>query len=222
MVSMRPRRADARRNYDQLVTAASAAFAREGAGASLEEIARQAGVGSATLHRHFPSRLALLDAVFHDRVAALCRQAHEVAGRAEPGPALTSWLRAVGACAASTRGLAFCLLPGTLQPAPRGATPPTAAPPPAHQGATSSAAAPPPGIACHRMVEQTGDELLSRARAAGAVRPEVSISDLLTLVTAISMAVEQRPGDNQPGENGGEAERLLGLALDGIRPLPRA
>ena len=181
---MRPRRADARRNYDQLVAAASEAFAREGADASLEEIARRAGVGSATLHRHFPSRQALLNAVFHDRVELLCRQAREPAGDARS--ALTGWLRSVGAYVATTRGLASSLVPGT-------------------------------GNACHRMMEEAGDELLTRARKAGAVRDEVSISDLLTLVVAISMTVEHRPGDN-----GSEAERLLGLAIDGIRPLPQA
>lgn len=180
---MRPARADARRNYDQLVAAASTAFARDGAEASLEEIARQAGVGSATLHRHFPSRQALLNAVFHDRVEVLCRQAHELAG-AEPGPELTGWLRSVSAYVASTRGLASSLVPSADN-------------------------------ACHQMMEAAGDELLTRARAAGAVRDDVSIGDLLTLVVAISMTVEHRPGDN-----GNEAERLLGLALDGIRPGP--
>jgi AcrR family transcriptional regulator len=182
---MRPGRADARRNYDQLVDAASTAFARDGADASLEEIARQAGVGSATLHRHFPSRQALLSAVFHDRVEALCRQARERAGSADPGPALTAWLRSVGACAATTRGLASSLLPAADN-------------------------------TCHRMIEEAGDELLARARAAGTVRDDVSIGDLLTLVVAISMTVEHRPG-----AAGSEAERLLGLAIDGIRP-PRA
>jgi AcrR family transcriptional regulator len=183
---MRPARSDARRNYDQLVAAASTAFARDGADASLEEIARQAGVGSATLHRHFPSRQALLNAVFHDRIELLCRQAHELAGGTDPGPALTDWLRSVGAYVATTRGLASSLVASVDN-------------------------------SCHRMMEEAGDALLTRARQAGAVRDEVSIGDLLTLVVAISMTVEHRPGDN-----GSEAERLLGLAIDGIRPLPQA
>jgi AcrR family transcriptional regulator len=179
---MRPTRADARRNYDQLVEAASAAFAREGADASLEEIARRAGVGSATLHRHFPSRQALLTAVFHDRVELLCEQARTLAAGSDPGPALTSWLRSVSAYVATTRGLASSLVPATDN-------------------------------ACHHMMEEAGDELLTRAREAGAVRSEVSISDLLTLVVAISMTVEHRPS-----AAGTEAERLLTLALNGIHP----
>jgi AcrR family transcriptional regulator len=64
-----PKRADARRNYDRILEAAAAEVARRGADASLEEIARRAGVGSATLHRHFPSRWGLLQAVFQERVA---------------------------------------------------------------------------------------------------------------------------------------------------------
>ncbi|MDT5359088.1 MAG: hypothetical protein QOC69_850, partial [Mycobacterium sp.] len=67
-LAQRPMRADARRNYERLVAQASAVVREAGADASLEEIARRAGVGSATLHRHFPSRGALLEAVFRDRV----------------------------------------------------------------------------------------------------------------------------------------------------------
>ena len=95
MALVKPKRADARRNFDQIVAAAEAEIARHGADASLEEIARRAGVGSATLHRHFPSRQALLEAVFHDRVEVLCVQARELAGHPDPGAALGEWLRAV-------------------------------------------------------------------------------------------------------------------------------
>ncbi|MFC7643282.1 TetR/AcrR family transcriptional regulator [Streptosporangium lutulentum] len=79
-------RADARRNHDRILVAASAAIAQHGAEASLEEIARHAGVGSATLHRHFPSRQALLEAVFRDRVETLCAKASELAAASTPAP----------------------------------------------------------------------------------------------------------------------------------------
>ncbi|TDD64118.1 helix-turn-helix domain-containing protein, partial [Actinomadura rubrisoli] len=59
----RPRRADARRNYERLVAMARAAFTEHGTGASLDDIAKRAGVGSGTLYRHFPSRDDLLHAV---------------------------------------------------------------------------------------------------------------------------------------------------------------
>src|ERR1700743_436591 len=73
-----PMRADAVRNRDTIVAAAGAVVAEQGAAASLEEIARRAGVGSATLHRHFPDRYALLEAVFAERVASLCGDAAEL------------------------------------------------------------------------------------------------------------------------------------------------
>ncbi len=106
-------RADARRNRDRLVSVASEVVAEQGAEASLEEIARRAGVGSATLHRHFPSRLALLDAVFAERVAALCDLAMELRASPEAGEALVRWLRELVRHAVSNRGLATSLAQGT-------------------------------------------------------------------------------------------------------------
>lgn len=84
--SGRSMRADARRNRDRILAAAGTAIAEHGAEASLEEIARHAGVGSATLHRHFPSRQALLEAVFRDRVEILCAKARDLAASPIPGP----------------------------------------------------------------------------------------------------------------------------------------
>jgi AcrR family transcriptional regulator len=104
-------RADARRNRDRLVAVASEVVAEQGADASLEEIARRAGVGSATLHRHFASRMALLDAVFAERVAALCALGRQAAG--DPRDALVRWLREVVRHATRNRGLATSLLKGT-------------------------------------------------------------------------------------------------------------
>ena len=92
----RPKRADARRNYERLLAAASAVFTERAADdASLEEIARRAGVGIGTLYRHFPTRQALLEAVYRDQVTALCARAGELASTEPPGRALTLWLRAV-------------------------------------------------------------------------------------------------------------------------------
>ncbi|MEU4830924.1 helix-turn-helix domain-containing protein [Streptosporangium sp. NPDC023615] len=184
----RTMRADARRNYDRILVAARETIARHGAGASLEEIARHAGVGSATLHRHFPSRQALLEAVFRDRVKTLCAKASELTADLDPGPALVTWLRAVGTHATSNRGLAASLMRG------------------AHDGDPTL------GATCHTMIVNAGGELLERARQAHAVRPGVAIVDLLKLVSAISLATEQEPG------GAAEADRLLALAIDGVRP----
>lgn len=106
-------RADARRNRDRLVSVASEVVAEQGAEASLEEIARRAGVGSATLHRHFSSRLALLDAVFAERVTELCDLGESLLATPDPVDALVRWLRELVRHAVRNRGLATSLLKGT-------------------------------------------------------------------------------------------------------------
>src|SRR3954452_4684795 len=88
----RPKRADALRNYEKLVAAARAAFTEADRGASLEDIARRAGVGIGTLYRNFPTRSDLVEAVYVDEVDALSRSAAELAGL-EPWEALSAWLR---------------------------------------------------------------------------------------------------------------------------------
>src|SRR5579884_3864221 len=75
----RPKRADARRNYDKVIAAAREAFAAGGTSTSLEEIARRAEVGIGTLYRHFPNRQALLEAVYVGEVEALAASAGEFA-----------------------------------------------------------------------------------------------------------------------------------------------
>src|SRR5271155_3311653 len=91
LLAQRPQRADARRNYEKLIAVARETFATEGVSASLEEIARQAGVGIGTLYRHFPTRQDLFESVYADDVEAVCRSAEEVADL-EPWAALTTWL----------------------------------------------------------------------------------------------------------------------------------
>src|SRR5215472_6078720 len=92
----RPMRADAQRNYARLLSAAMAAFTEHGADdTSLEEIARRAGVGIGTLYRHFPTRQALLEAVYRDQVEALRARADDLTGSDDPGEALAAWLRAL-------------------------------------------------------------------------------------------------------------------------------
>ncbi|MGW6441429.1 TetR/AcrR family transcriptional regulator [Lentzea sp. NPDC055074] len=171
-------RADARRNHDLILAAAEAEVARSGADASLEKIARDAGVGSATLHRHFPTRQALLEAVFHDRVEALCAEARRLATAADAGQALVDWLVALAVYGATTRGLAESLL---------------------HTAADSS---------CEVMLRDAGTDLMRLAEQAGAVREGVDVDDLLTLVTAVSLATQDAE----------HAARLATLALEGVRP----
>jgi AcrR family transcriptional regulator len=91
---VRPMRADARRNYELLVTAAREVFAREGGGASMEAIARQAGVGVGTLYRHFPKRIDVVEAVYRTDVDTLVHTAETAVADLEPWPALVSFLEA--------------------------------------------------------------------------------------------------------------------------------
>src|SRR6478736_5024307 len=86
----RPKRADARRNYEKVLAAARDAFAEGGEATSLEEIARRAGVGIGTLYRHFPNRQALLEALYVNEVEELSRSAEELHGL-DPWSALNSW-----------------------------------------------------------------------------------------------------------------------------------
>ena len=90
-LTRRPKRADARRNYDKLIAAAREAFTERDSSASLEDIARRAGVGIGTLYRHFPTRTDLIEAVYVEEVEALCRSADDL-GDAPPWDALVGWL----------------------------------------------------------------------------------------------------------------------------------
>jgi len=105
----RPKRADARRNYDKVLAAAREAFAEGGESTALEEIARRADVGIGTLYRHFPSRQALLEALYVDEVEEVCRSAAELEN-AEPWEAFSGWIECLIGYVATKRALASELL----------------------------------------------------------------------------------------------------------------
>ena len=104
--SSRTLRADAQRNRDKLVEVASAAFARDGIDTSLEEIARTASVGIGTLYRHFPSRDALLEAVFRRNVDDIAAQADELLETLPADQALAEWMSRFVRYVATKKGLA--------------------------------------------------------------------------------------------------------------------
>ena len=85
-------RADARRNRERILEVAKGAFTRSGAHASLDEIARQAGVGPGTLYRHFPTRDALLEAVYRTEVEKLATAEQQLARDMPPIEALRAWM----------------------------------------------------------------------------------------------------------------------------------
>lgn len=162
----RPQRADARRNYARLLAAAEAEVAVHGAEVSLEQVARTAQVGSATLRRHFPNRQALLSAVFQQRIEALSALATDLAAQDDPRTALLEWLRALAHYVASARGMAASL---TIAESPEEA---------AH---------------CFTYLATAADPLVRRAATAGAVRVDATAADLLTVVTGIALATEHHP-----------------------------
>jgi AcrR family transcriptional regulator len=122
---MRPLRADARRNYDKLVTAAREVFTAQGTSAPLEDVAARAGVGIGTLYRRFPTRQALLEAVYLEEVQAIAAAAEELSDL-EPWEALTQWLHRYVGFAATKRALTEALLEAAPESdAPRSSTPAT-------------------------------------------------------------------------------------------------
>ncbi|MFF2327798.1 MULTISPECIES: TetR/AcrR family transcriptional regulator [unclassified Streptomyces] len=166
----RPMRADARRNYDRLLEEARTAFAEHGTDASLEDIARRAGVGIGTLYRHFPNRHALMGAVFQEAVGSLIARSHELTRAEQPCGALVEWLGAIITHAGEYRGLAQALMSTSRD----------------KNSALSQ---------CNVPLREAGSTLLTRAQASGAVRADVSIDDVLQLTNAIALAAEQAPDD---------------------------
>ena len=104
-LAARPKRADARRNYDKLVTAAREVFAEQGSDATLEEISRRAEVGIGTLYRHFPARENLVEAAYLDGVEEVCAAVARHDGE-DPWEALTGWLLELVSFASTKRVLA--------------------------------------------------------------------------------------------------------------------
>lgn len=102
-------RADAKRNRERLLAAASAAFAAADGVVTLEAIARDAGVGIGTLYRHFPSREALIEAVYRAELAEVSASATELLASHRPAVALRRWMNRYAEFVAAKRGMAESL-----------------------------------------------------------------------------------------------------------------
>src|SRR5437764_4468585 len=181
----RPKRADARRNYEKVLTAAREAFAEGGESTALEEIARRAGVGIGTLYRHFPNRQSLLEALYVNEVDEVCRSAAEL-GAGDPWEELNGWFERLIGYFATKRALAHELLNYLEVDAPLFQT-------------------------CRVSLYAAGEPLLKRAQEAGAVRPDVSIADVIQMVIGIAKL---------PAGNPSQVEHILRIALDGLRYTP--
>ena len=155
----RAKRADAQRNYGKLLEAARAAFTEADADASLEDIARRAGVGIGTLYRHFPTRQVLIEAVYVDEVEGLSRSARDMA-ELPPWQALTTWLRRYVEYVATKQALANELFA---------------------EGASSDVFA-----NCRSALYTAGGLLLERAQQARIVRTDVGIADVLHLISGVA------------------------------------
>ncbi len=164
-------RADARRNYERLLAEAQAAFLKRGVDTSLDDIAKQAGVGNATLYRHFPTRESLLETLLRDSFLQLDSRANELMTSATPGEALVDWFRAAVVHATTYRGLVNALMDG-------------------HRDEASEL-----NTACHAM-QDSGQQLLARAQRAGAVRADTSPGEFFTLVAAAAWATENAPKES--------------------------
>jgi AcrR family transcriptional regulator len=163
----RPKRADARRNYEKVLNAAREAFAEGGESTSLEEIARRAGVGIGTLYRHFPTRQALLEAVYVGEVEEVCETAELLDGQ-DPWEALNSWFERVTAYMATKVALSHELLNYLDRDAPLFQS-------------------------CRAALFAAGEPLLRRAQEAGVVRPDVTIAEVIPMMMAITKAPASDP-----------------------------
>ena len=103
-------RADATRNRNQLLEVATRVFASADTEPSMRAIAREAGVGIATLYRHFPTRESLVDAVYRDQVARLTAGARELLAQLPPPAALRRWMELFGDWIATKNGMLDTLL----------------------------------------------------------------------------------------------------------------
>ncbi|MGY0490752.1 TetR/AcrR family transcriptional regulator [Streptomyces sp. WG-D5] len=185
-----PRRRDARRNRELLVEAAHEVFVEQGLEAPLDTIARRAGVGNATLYRHFPTRAALVDAVFRDPLGDTMAAGERARTEPDAWTGLTGYLDAVFTVLATDRA-ANDLMTTSLQ-----------------------------GVealeAVHAHNRHTLELLLAGGRAQGTVRADVTTEDVLFSLAALGRAVPALAAATAPGA----WRRPLALFLDGLRAAP--
>ncbi|THD81848.1 MAG: TetR/AcrR family transcriptional regulator [Phenylobacterium sp.] len=159
-------RADSLRNREQLLAAAKAAFADAGADVALEEIARRAGLGIGTFYRHFPTRDALLAAVYQREVEQLTTSADRLLAERPPLEAFEAWLHLLVDYLATKRVVAPALQAASAE------------------GARLYAAS---GAPVTDALNRLGQKLL----ASGAVRPGVQPEDLTRIIMGLSQGYDR-------------------------------
>ncbi|MEV5688544.1 helix-turn-helix domain-containing protein [Streptomyces sp. NPDC052164] len=169
-------RADARRNYERLISAAREVFAARGADVPMDDIARHAGVGNATLYRRFPTRKALLQAVHRDQIEALYSRSQELLAARSPDEGLATWLRELAREGSTSRSLATALMTALRD-----------------EGSDVSW--------CRETMYAAAAALLDRAQQAGTVRTDVAVGQVLKLVNAIAFVTECEPDGEQQADH---------------------
>jgi AcrR family transcriptional regulator len=164
----RPKRADARRNYDRIVAAASEVFAEQGPEAPLDEIARRAQVGPGTLYRRFPHRQALMEAVYRADVAALANIGHKALKELPPDQALAEWLRAQIDWVVRKRGFAVAVKAALDTDSETYEW-------------------------CRATLRGAVTPLVEAAQEAGTVRADLSVTDVMRIGHAVALAAEPDP-----------------------------
>jgi AcrR family transcriptional regulator len=159
--AVRKPRADGLRNRERLVEAAKAGFADVGSDVSLDEIARRAGVGIGTLYRHFPTRDAIVEAVYRREVGRLAGSATRLLGSLSPGDALHEWMRLFVDYVATKKVIASAL--GSMV------------------GGVSALYA-----SSGAQITDAMSLLVERASANGDIRPDVDPADLLRALVGIT------------------------------------
>jgi AcrR family transcriptional regulator len=180
-------RADAQRNRDELLRRATEVFTERGTEASLEEIARRAGVGIGTLYRHFPTRDALVEAAYRQEVETLCAGIDELLAEHPADEALAMWMRSFAVYVVHKRGMSSALK--------------------ALLGADS-----PLFVQSHDRIRDAIGKLLNGAAGSGAIRDDIEPDDLLRAIGGICMAADAAAPDSS-----GRTDRLIGLLIDGLR-----
>jgi AcrR family transcriptional regulator len=181
-------RADAARNRARVLDVAYEAFAAEGLAVPIDEIARRAGVGAGTVYRHFPTKESLFQAIVANRIDQLVEHASALSDERDPGEALFAFLATLVAEGATDQGLVEAL---------------------AGVGFDLADAAP---DAEQRFMAVLGG-LLDQAQQAGAVRTDIGLHDLKTLLVGYQ-AMQRYTSDPA------STRRLLAIARDGLTPGP--
>ena len=185
--SERPLRADAQRNRDRILEVARETFTQEGLSVPVDLIAERANVGVGTFYRHFPNKEVLAGAILASRLESLIGEAEQLEGAPDPGDAFFGFLRLMAERSSADMALADAFTEAGYD---------------VKSGSAEFK---------ERLLE-TLARMLARAQATGAVRADLTSSDVLALMAASCMAT------GRFGLSGADRDRVLGVVFAGLRP----